>query len=604
MPRKERSVRQHRTLVAAATNYSARSKKKVNDLSKRPGEAWQHASWDFYDLVPEYHQGCAITGALLSRAKLVVFERGADDQGREVWKPTENPVAKAALEDLFGGPEGQVEMLRQFGIHFTVAGEGWIMAPPDADADEWLVAASTEISKRSGGGWKVDDKEFPEGSTAIRVWRRHPRVPRKADAPARSILPVLSELTQLSKRISAQIDSRLFGNGLLLVPSETSFPSSPTRAINPGDPTPTITDGVQGGDAQGLADLIFDLGQEAMQNPESAAAMMPLIGEAPGEYIGNVKHITFSSDLDKTAPALRGELIRRTALGLDIPPEVLLGNAGSNHWNAWLSDENSVKIHGEPLLKLITTSLTVGWLRVALEGEDGIDDPRNFAIAADTSQMRMRPNRSKEALELHDRMILSDAATLRENGFTDADMMTPEERTAALIRKVAGGSTTPELVEAALREAGVDLDVIVSDTRAPAEARPTPSLLEHPVRGIPEQDRAAAVRIPDGLVFAAEQIVDRALQRAGNRLKSKMSLRSTGTPANRLYMGVQLSPADLDDMLADAWDSCLSFDYGVPGELLQRALNIYTRSIIRSQREPSRAGIAVALKLVLGNQAA
>jgi len=603
MPRRERSFRQQRTLVAAATNYtSGRSRKKTREQSKNPGESWQGAGWDFYDLIPEFHQGCAITGALLSRATLVVFERGIDPvTGKEVWKPTENPIAKAALEDLFGGSEGQTEMLRQFGIHFTVAGEGWIMAPPNAtEPDQWLIATPTEITKRSGGGWKVGDDEFPDGSVSIRVWRRHPRLPKKADAPTRSILGVLSELNDLSKRVSAQIQSRLFGNGLLLVPSETSFPSMPTRAINPGDPEPTVTDGVEGGDAQGLADVLFAIGQEAMLNPESAAAMMPLIGEAPGEFLDKIKHITFSSELDKMAPKQRAELIGRIALGLDIPADVLLGNAGSNHWNAWLSDENSVKIHAEPLLKLITTSLTSGWLWKALEGE--VEDPRAFTIGADTSQMRMRPNRSKEALELNDRLILSDDAALRENGFTDADKMTDEERIAGLIRKVAGGSTTPELVEAALRENGVELDVVVADTRAPAEARPTPSLLEHPVRELPERREAAAVSA--GLVLAAEQIVDRALQRAGNRLKTKMSLRGTTVPANRLYMGVELTPADLEDVLADAWEACHSFDYGVSGEQLQRALNLYTRSIIRSQREPSRAGIRAALQLVLGNQAA
>ena len=65
MPRQERQVR--RSLVAAARTYSPtkRSRKARAGDSKRPGEEWQRASWDFFDLIPEYHQGCAITGALL-----------------------------------------------------------------------------------------------------------------------------------------------------------------------------------------------------------------------------------------------------------------------------------------------------------------------------------------------------------------------------------------------------------------------------------------------------------------------------------------------------------------------------------------------------------
>lgn len=595
MPRRERTV-QPRAIVAAAKNYTVgRKVDKVADSKVRPGEEWQRSGWDFFDMVPEYHQGCAVTGALLSRARLIPMEK--DENG--AWVPSTNEFVVGALNELYGGEEGQVEMLRQFGIHFSVAGEGWLVGPEGGDADDWLVAAATEIS-RSGGSWKVNGKDVKGNPLVIRIFKRHPRDPKKADSPTRAILPVLSELHQLTKRIAAQIDSRLFGAGLLLVPSETSFPAGPNRALNPGDPEPTPRDSIQPGDAQGLADLLFENAQHAIQNPESASAMIPMIGEAPGEYIGNVKHITFWSELDRTAPKLREELIRRIALGLDIPAEVLLGHSGSNHWNAWLSDENSVKIHAEPLLKLLTTALTTQYLRKAIEGD--VDDVDQFAIGADTSQMRLRPNRSKEALELNDRLILSDEAVLRENGFVDGDKMPSEDIVSALIRKVASGSTTPELVAAALREAGVNLDIEVTDTRPPAEARPTPSLQDHPTRELPERPDSSMQL--HALTLVSEQIIDRALQRAGNRIKSKMALHGSDSPANRLYLGVPLKPADLDDVLKDAWSACSEFDYGVDPDALARSLDMYTRSLMLAQREPSRASISAALKLLMNRSAA
>lgn len=596
MPRQERQVRPG-SLVAAAKSFSTgRRREKAGD-SKRPGEEWQRRAWEFYDLIPEYHQGCAVTGALLSRARLIVVERDGD-----AWKPTTNAYARAALEELYGGPEGQTEMLREAGLHFSVAGEGWMIGPRDArnaDSGDWQIAAATEVS-RTGGNWKVNGKEVDAG-LVIRLWKPHPKDKSKADAPTRPILPVLSELNQLGKRVAAQIDSRLTGAGILLLPSETDFPATPTRDTG-GEGLPGIPhDAVQGSDAQGLADLLYDVGQYAIAHPESAEAMMPIIATAPGEHIGQAKLLTFWSELDKVAPKLRAELIGRIALGLDIPPEILLGNSGSNHWNAWLSDENSVKVHAEPLLKLITSSLTTEYLRKALA--PFVDDPRKFAIHADTSQMRLRPNRSKEALELHDRLILSNEAVLRENGFELGDLMSDEERQIALIRKVASGSTTPELVEAALREAGVDLDVQISDLRAPAEARPTPSLQEHPVRELPRRSDAASVQLV-ALTLVAEQILDRALQRAGNRMKTKLGLRNSPFSANRLYMAAQLSPGDLDDALQDAWGSCHEFDYGVNPIALEKALDTYARSIMRAQREPSRAGLSAILKMMLDVSAA
>lgn len=594
MPRLERQIRPQ-SLVAAAKSYGTkRSRSKAGD-SKRPGEEWQRAGWEFFDLIPEFHQGCMITGALLSRARLVVMEWNGQS-----WQPTQNPHAIGALDELYGGPEGHPEMLRQLGIHFSVAGEGWVIGPtkPKSVVDDWQVAAATAIT-RTGGTWKVNREEVVD-SLIMRLWRPHPHDKTKADAPTRAILSVLSELNQLSKRVAAQIDSRLTGAGLLLLPSETEFPAAPSLQINPGE-IPAARQAIAAGDAQGLADLILENARYAIEHPEDASAMIPLIATAPGEYIDKAQLLTFWSELDKVAPKLREELIRRLALGLDIPPEVLLGTSGSNHWNAWLSDENSVKIHAEPLLKLITTSLTSEYLRKALDGL--VDDPKKFSIQADTSQMRLRPNRSREAIELHDRLILSNEAVLRENGFELSDLMSDEERQVALIRKVASGSTTPELVEAALRQAGVELDVVVADRRDPAEARPTPTLTEHPARELPERPDAASAHLM-ALTLVSEQILDRALQRAGNRMKTRLGLRDSPFNANRLYMATQMTAADMDAALQDAWTSCHEFDYGVDPVLLEKALDTYARSLIRSQREPSRAGLTAILKLMLDRSAA
>lgn len=601
MPRRERSLARSQTVLGAAKNYTiGRSAGKIGDSRLNPGEEWQRAAWDFFDMVPEYHQACVLTGSLLSRAKLVVMEQNVDG----VWEPTENPLAIAALEELYGGDEGQVEMLRQFGIHFSVAGGGYLIGPGNdkdiLDPDKWLVGAATEVSK-SGNKWKLNGKELGDKPMVIEIWRRHPKNPKKYDSPTRAILPILSELLQLTKRIAAQIDSRLTGGGILFVPSETSFPASTNRQTNPGDPDKP-RDSIQPGDAQGLAELLYENARLAISQPESAEAQIPIIASTPGEYIDKVQLVNFWSELDKAAPKLREELIRRIALGMDLPADVLLGHAGSNHWNAWLSDENSVKVHAEPLLKVLTASLTTGYLRKALAGEPGIDDVNRFAIDADTSQMRLRPNRSKEALELNRDLKLSDEAALRENGFDPADAMDAEGVRLALLRKVASGSTTPELVEAALRILGADLEVQVTDSRPPAEARPDPSLQDHPVRELPEQKAEAADF--GGLTFAAEQMVDRALQRAGNRAKTKFGVKGGEVPANRLYMGLTIGPKDVDDLLIGAWDCTREFDYGVPPASLERALDMYTRSLLISRREPSRPAIAAALKLLLDRVAA
>jgi hypothetical protein len=600
MPRKERAPRTS-TILGAAKDYTRRGKRS-DDSKARNGEEWMRIAWDMFDLIPEFRQGCVIVGALLSRAKLLVMEQ--DSFGK--WQPTTNPVVLAALDELYGGEEGQSEMLRQFGMHFSAAGGGYLIGPSEADLpdgvpDDWQVAATTEVNK-TAGTWRINGTPLKGNPLVKYIWNPHPRNRKKADAPSRALLGTLNELLQLRKRIAAQIDSRLTGAGILLLPSETSFPAGPSRSLNPGDP-PVARDSIEAGNAQGLADLLFDRMQQAIEDPASVEAMMPLIGETPGEFVDKAKLLNFWSDLDKTAPALRKELVTAIATGMDMPPEVLLGTAGSNHWNAWLSDENNIKIHAEPLLKTITTSLTSGYLWPAIEGEPGIDNPHAYAIMADTSAMRMRPNRSKEALELNRELILSRAAVVRENGFDDADIMSDEERSETLRILAAKGQTTPELVEAALRESGVDLEV-EELPQVQHEARPRPSIAQHPVREIPQRPEERSAAELTGLVFAAELLVDRALQRAGNRIKTKYGFRDVTVKANRLYQTVDIDARACDDLLADAWDACHSFDYGVDPAKLARALDFYTRALMISRREPSRASIQAALKVMVGTQAA
>lgn len=591
MPRRGLAVAQTQSIVASAQSYQS-PKDDAAARKARGGENWQRAGWDFFDTVSSFHQGCTISGSLLSRAKLIPLFDG---------KPTDDVAANQAIEQLYGGPEGQVDLLRQWGVHASVAGEGWIFAPTGVNAapQDWIFAAATEVGK-SGGAWKVEG-EMVDGMVPMRIWRSHPRRRKYADAPTRSILPHLAELLQLQKRIAAQIDSRLSGAGLVLLPSETEFPAVPTTQLNYGDPQVARTAIAPKG-AQGMADLLKYVASVAIQRPESAEAMIPIIAMAPGEHIDKVKHINFWSELDKVAPKLRAELIGQIAIGLDVPAEILLGSAGSNHWNMWLSDENSVKVHAEPTLRILTSGLTQVWMWPGLEQAKGLDH-RRYTIGVDTSQMRLRPNRSKEALELYDRQVLGEIALLRENGFTEGDLMTAEDTAKALLRKTASGSTTPELVAAALAKLGADLGIQVSDHREPAEARPDRSLAEHPVRALPERPASQPAAL-DGVVLAAEQIVDRALQRAGNRLKVKLALKNPVVAANRLYTVVSVGSGDLDDVLQDAWSACSEFDYGVDGAKLARALDIYTRSLMLSQKTPSRVGIRAALTLLLDRPAA
>jgi hypothetical protein len=573
MPR--RSQFDSQVVAVPQARIASATRIKGTSTAQKPKEDvnWQKTAWVWYDTIGEFRFACSWVGNILSRALLYAAEDG---------KPTDDPDAVAAMEALFNGPDGQREMLRQLGIQFTVAGEAYLVGEDGGNdpLDDWYVVAASELTRAPDGTWRVGKKDIGN-PLIIRLWRAHPRLQNRADSPARAVLPILSEIDGLTKHVAAQIDSRLAGAGILLMPDGISFATATQTTDANGDPKINVT-----GDLDPFLQELMDTMMTAIKNREDASALVPILLQTNGEYLDKVRHLTFSTPLDQMAIELRQEAIRRLALGMDMPPEVLTGTGDVNHWGAWQIEEASIKAHTEPLLHVITDSLTDGYLRPYLEGLEGWDEERarHFTIQADTSKMRLRPNRSQEALELYDRAILSKEATARENGFDPMDMMSDAGRAEFFTEKVAGGSTTPELVGEALRDLGVNVSVpppTAQDSIPVQEARPTPSLLDHPTQDPPDPDRTREV-VSDEAAAIAEVVVFRALERAGNRIKSKyrdhISLGAENVPPHTLYRFTsRLDKPEVDDVLMDAW-SCLASLPPIP--ITAATLDGYTRNLI------------------------
>ena len=582
------------SLVASAARLSAKSG--VIDFAKlTKGHGWHQQAWEMYRCIGEFRFSVDWVGSMLSKAIIFPTQEVAGERTRL----TEG-TAFEIIDELFGDSDGKAEMLRQLGIHMTVTGDCWIVGYEDPDefgdgGDVWQVVASTGLKKTVGGKYSINNITLevePENVLAFRVWRPDPQDPLISISPTLAVLPILGEIYKLTQHVAAQVDSRLAGAGILLMPSEMTFPPPPNM------------EGAEQRTANNAADLMSII-QTAMassiKNRDDASALVPIVITAPAEAIAAVQHITFWSELDENAIELRNEAIRRLALGMDMPPEVLTGSGDSNHWAAWQADESAIKSHTEPLLKMITTALAKGYLRPALK-DQGESNLRGFSIGADTSEMRLRPNRSKEAMELYNLGELSGKALLRETGFDDTDKMGEEEFATWLTRKVASGSTTPELVEAALEKLGVKLEkAIVAPAEETQEARPAPSLKDHPVQDIPDRDLGERRRqardagnVPSAdrerrvaaasLISASEQVVIRALERAGNKLKSKMGGLKVNCAAAELY---QFASGDNEVLLEDGFAQVptLAERFGLDEDWLGKTLYGYCDELMKSQQK-------------------
>lgn len=595
------------SLVASAARI--RGGFNMGTLRSSSSDHWHMEVWEHYREVGEFRYACDWIGAQLSKALIFATKETVDG----VQQITEGSALEY-ISDLFGNADGRAEMFRLIGIHMSVTGECYIVGYPDPDpfgdgGDKWEVAASTKCVRPAtdADSWKVNDVTLSEVANddvmTIRIWRPDPLEPQLSISPARAIRSTLRELRKLSQHVSAQVDSRLAGAGILLMPSGMGLP---TPVTEDGE-SPAVQ---KANSADELMHILMQAMAKSIQNRNDASALVPIVVTASAEDIAAVKHLTFWSDLDAHAIELRKEAIGRLALGMDMPPEVLQGAADANHWSAWQADESAIKSHTEPLLKIITTALGTHYLRPLLSDDPAYAGERlaSYSIGADTSEMRLRPNRSKEALELYNLGELSGVALRRETGFDENDAMGSEELARWLTQKVAAGSTTPEMVEAALKELGVVLTV-VHDTQAPetiretiqgpapTEARPAPSLKDHPENSIPDQtksnDRKQARdegRVPSAdiarkasLLAASEQLVFRALERAGNRLKQKMGGLKVNCSAAELYM---FASGDPEFLLDDAWGGVplIAKRAGLIPEVLAADLAEYTTGLLETRQ--------------------
>jgi hypothetical protein len=357
-------------------------------------------------------------------------------------------------------------MLQRLATNLFVAGEGWLVGVPRHVIDEvspssapaitapspdpslsdlvWRVLAVTEVSSVGSDGRTVRLNLGTDGSAPVevstdevymvRVWRPHPARYWEADSPTRACLPILRELIGLTRHISAQIDSRLAGAGILVVPSSASAALASDAADSNayGAPDPFVA-------------ALMDSMLRPIENRDDASAVVPLVVTVPDEAADKLSHLTFSSALDSGARDLRDEAIRRLALAQDAPPELLLGSGAMNHWGAWLTREDTVTTHIEPVLALICDALTSQYLRpVLLSAGLNEDEVRTLSVGYDVSALVARPNRSEEALNLHRAGAVSDEALREASGFDDSDAKPLDER--ALMQALAMVTKRPDLM--------------------------------------------------------------------------------------------------------------------------------------------------------------
>ena len=470
-------------LVASAARYTGTG---LDHLIQN--REWQREGWDFYHAMGEFWYGVTWKSNALSRVRLVAAKLQPGGGEPEILGEDaigDDKIVVDAVERLCGGVGGQSAMIKDLSIQLEVPGEGWLVGEQrelgngQLSEPEWSVKSADEIRRRNfsetksrslRGGPPRQESAFeiqveegrwrPLGvnSLVCRIWQPDAQYSWKSMSATLPALPILRELDLYNRRIIAEMISRLASNGLLIYPEEAVFPTRPEFKDAP-DP---------------FIEELIDAASKAIKNPGSAAAAIPMPVKVPAALADKFVHLKFSDVLDPKLIEARDRAIRRLAVTLDMPEEVLTGVQNVNHWTAWQIDESGIKIHISPMAEVICHGLTIGYLRPTLEAQSvptQASDGSRYLIWYDASELTTKPDLAANAEEAHQSGTISDTAYRREKGFSEDDAPTDDELKTQLLRALViqgGADAAPALLELT----GVDLAPEPPPVQAPGAQGP------------------------------------------------------------------------------------------------------------------------------------
>lgn len=484
--------------VPPAVTAAAAPVKDARSELIRNTSTWQHEAWQYFDDLGEFRYGVKWMSAMLSRVRIHAarLEPGEDEPVRG-----SAGLAVEMMTALGGGVAGQAQIMSSTATQLAVPGEGYLIAESVDGIERWSVRSTEEVRAAHGTFEVIDENSpqdgqrwrplAPDSLRPLRVWRPHDRWHHMADSPARAARSTMRELELVNRYILGQYLSRLASAGLLVLPDEVTFPVREEFA-DAADPF--------------VAEWV-EIAAEAISKPGTASAIVPIPMKVPAEFVDKIRHIDFTLKLDEKILDKRDSVIKRLATQLNLPAEVLLGMGDVNHWGQWAIEEGALKTHVAPEAELICQAITTGYLQPRLKAS-GVKDWAQWVVWYDMSELKLRPDRSGDALQLYDRLEINGAALRRETGFDEADKPNDAELKEQALKVII--HTLPSGAGSALSEL-IDEQVIIAPTAAtppgeipdtappevPAPDRAEPGTRDDPP---PQREAAAADRRADRMI--------------------------------------------------------------------------------------------------------
>lgn len=490
-----------------------------------PQRSEARRAWDLYRMVPELQAGTEWVSNAVSRADLYIARRTPDGLVRD-----DDEQANSALDALFGGTASQGELLKRMVTHMEVPGETFLVPYDAGDGAVWTAATNEELrSTGSSIEYQVDTATWvPVGGPekVIRIWHPDPVRRWMAQSPVVAMEPILQQIISGTARANTVNESRIAGNGLLGLSENLQILTPSSEGVaNPAQERDFFT-------------AFEDAAVAPMTDRGLVHTVVPLLVTGPKEDLPTQdSYIRFDSPLDERATEQLEQALRRMAISMSLPPELILGLGESNHWNAFVIRDEAVTTTIEPRADLIASALTTAYLRPLLGS-----GARNLVVAVDLTDLVVKPDRSEAAASAREQGLITDEAYTRYLGFEDDDIPDGRERQEMILRDLL--RRDPSTAPWVLPELGITIPGFTAGgggASAPVRVSSPPALepVTDPVPGdepqegggsergsdpgMPERPVAASLPgddgVESGVIDAVECAALRVLEIAGNRLK-------------------------------------------------------------------------------------
>lgn len=394
---------------------------------QRKNQDWQKNAFAMVKLIPEYNYASRFYSKMFSKLRIYPGLRGPNDEVEEI---TDGPPVEI-LEQIQDPGGGRSQLLRQYGRLMFIIGDAYLFGRHlgNDEKERWAFINPDELEVSEDKIlWKPNltgnGETFakPSEAVAYRFWTPDPEKSGEAESPMRAILEIGEELDILTKAVRSTAVSRML-RGILKVPTELSFGAETPGLDADPEENPFLRE---------MIEYITGV----VENAGSAEAAIPQIAEGAAEFLKELSWMpTHNPATDYLERELRKEAIERSAMGLDLPPEVLKGFASANHWGARQILHDTWRSHGSVVAEQFCDDLCEAYLRPALR-EEGYPDWKSVVVAYDDSNVIVPPDRTDDADKAHDHGAVSNEGYRRMKGITEDYEPSDEERRVWLAIKL------------------------------------------------------------------------------------------------------------------------------------------------------------------------